>query len=82
MFNAIAELKPKKVLAILLTGMGTDGAKGLLNLKKIGSTTVAQDEKTSIVYGMPKAAAQLGAADWILPLDHVSGFIKTWMDKN
>ncbi|MCX8110074.1 MAG: chemotaxis-specific protein-glutamate methyltransferase CheB [Syntrophorhabdaceae bacterium] len=64
-------------VAVLLTGMGRDGAKGMLKLKKAGWHTIAQDEKTSIVYGMPKAAVQIGAVDEILPLEDIAhGIIK------
>ncbi len=59
--------------AVLLTGMGADGAQGLLALKNKDWRTIAQDRKSSIVYGMPKAAAQIGAAQSILPLDHIAG---------
>ncbi|RYE96860.1 MAG: chemotaxis response regulator protein-glutamate methylesterase, partial [Oxalobacteraceae bacterium] len=57
---------------ILLTGMGRDGANGLLALRRSGKTTIAQDEASSAVYGMPKAAAELGAAEKILALDSIS----------
>ncbi len=67
---------PRKDIAVLLTGMGKDGAKGLLALRKAGWHTIAQDEKTSAVYGMPAAAAQLNAADDILALEEIAGNIK------
>lgn len=56
----------------VLTGMGRDGAEGLLKLKKNGATTFAQDEASSIVYGMPKACVELGAADKVLPLNDMA----------
>jgi len=59
---------PYTGVAALLTGMGRDGAEGLLRLKKSGWFTIAQDEHTSVVYGMPKAAKDLGAVDQVLPL--------------
>ena len=55
----------------LLTGMGRDGALGLLALRQSGAATIAQDEATSVIYGMPREAAQLGAADRILPLGEI-----------
>jgi len=58
--------------AAILTGMGKDGADGLLELKKQGATTLAQDEKSCVVYGMPKAAAENGAASSILPLNQIA----------
>lgn len=59
------------VTAALLTGMGNDGAHGLLELKRAGATTIAQDECTSIVFGMPRVAAELGAANFVLPLQDI-----------
>jgi two-component system chemotaxis response regulator CheB len=72
---------PRKVIAGLLTGMGHDGARGLLELRKIGARTVAQDESTSVVYGMPKAAADLGAAEKILPLPEIAPFFLRCLSK-
>ncbi len=62
----------EKGVAVLLTGMGKDGAKGLLALREAGWHTIAQDEATSVVYGMPKAAAELGAAQEILPVEKIA----------
>lgn len=59
------------MIGIVLTGMGKDGAEGLLKVKENGGYTIAQDEKTSVIYGMPKAAAEIGAAKAILPLDKI-----------
>lgn len=66
---------PQKGVAVLLTGMGGDGARGLKALRKAGWHTIAQDEKTSVVYGMPKAAAALDAAVEVLPLGKIAGTI-------
>jgi two-component system chemotaxis response regulator CheB len=63
------------VLAGVFTGMGRDGAEGLLRLRERGATTFAQDEATSIVYGMPRAAWENGAAQRQLPLDRAADFI-------
>ncbi|NOX25660.1 MAG: chemotaxis response regulator protein-glutamate methylesterase [Deltaproteobacteria bacterium] len=60
-----------KIVAVLLTGMGRDGALGLLAIKKMGGYTIAQDEESSVVYGMPKAARDMGAADEILSLQEI-----------
>lgn len=62
----------KPLVAVLLTGMGRDGARGLRNLRDAGHFTIAQDETTSALYGMPKAAAQLDAAREILPLNRIA----------
>ncbi|MCX6901315.1 MAG: chemotaxis response regulator protein-glutamate methylesterase [Verrucomicrobia bacterium] len=66
---------PYTGVAALLTGMGRDGAEGLLLLKKSGWFTIAQDEHTSVVYGMPKAAKDLGAVDQVLPLPGIASAI-------
>ena len=66
---------PVKGVAVLLTGMGRDGAKGLLELRKAGWHTIAQNEKTSAVYGMPKAAVELGAAIQVLPVEKIADAI-------
>jgi two-component system, chemotaxis family, response regulator WspF len=71
-FLSVAHHWPGKGIAVLLTGMGRDGAQGLLALRKVGWHTIAQDEKTSVVYGMPKAAAQIDAAKEILPIEKIA----------
>ena len=62
----------KRVIAAILTGMGRDGAEGLLALKKAGARTFGQDEATSLVYGMPKVASDIGAVEHQLPLDRIA----------
>jgi two-component system response regulator WspF len=59
-------------VGVLLTGMGRDGARGLKRLRDGGATTVAQDKETWAVYGMPKAAAELGAASLVVPLPQIA----------
>ncbi len=61
----------RQVTAALLTGMGRDGAQGMLELRRAGAATIAQDEATSVVYGMPRAAWEIGAAQIRLPLDRI-----------
>ena len=56
-----------RLIGIVLTGMGKDGAEGIRHIKKVGGITMAQDQKSSTIYGMPKAAAQTGAVDFVLP---------------
>jgi len=56
-----------RLIGIVLTGMGKDGAEGIRHVKKVGGITMAQDQKSSTIYGMPKAAAQTGAVDFVLP---------------
>ncbi|HWG71393.1 MAG TPA: chemotaxis response regulator protein-glutamate methylesterase [Steroidobacteraceae bacterium] len=71
-FASVGEHWPGEAVGVLLTGMGRDGAKGLKTLRDKGHYTIAQDQATSTVYGMPKAAAILGAAVDILPLQHIA----------
>lgn len=62
LFNSVAKRAGRRAVGILLTGMGADGAKGLLNMRNAGAITFAQDQKSCVVYGMPKVAVDLGAA--------------------
>lgn len=71
-YASVAENWSGDLVAVLLTGMGRDGAEGLLTLRNKGVLTVAQDEATCAVYGMPKAAAKIGAAERILPLQEIA----------
>jgi len=75
MFRSVAQNVGANAVGVLLTGMGDDGAKGLLEMQELGSPTVIQDEKTSIVWGMPGSAAKIGAGDEVLPLDRIAGRI-------
>jgi two-component system chemotaxis response regulator CheB len=61
----------KNALGVLLTGMGADGAKGMLEMKQAGAFNIAQDESTSVVFGMPREAILLNAVDRVLPLCHI-----------
>ena len=61
LFNSVAEAAGPHAIGIILTGMGRDGAKGLLKMKNAGARTIGQDESTCVVYGMPKAAYDIGA---------------------
>src|ERR1700733_3221541 len=71
MFESLAVDRGAEVLACLLTGMGRDGAAGLLAIRRAGGFTIAQDESTSVIYGMPREAVLLGAAQMVLPLDQI-----------
>lgn len=75
LFRSVAEAGVDRCAAALLTGMGSDGAEGLLALRNAGAWTVAQDERTSAVYGMPREAVRLGAAAKVAPLDRVAGVL-------
>lgn len=75
LFESLAQPGRGTSAAVLLTGIGRDGAKGLLKLRRAGWHTIAQDEATSVVYGMPQAARQLGAAAAILPVDQIAAAV-------
>jgi len=75
LFDSMAEIMGKNVIGVVLTGMGTDGARGLYKLKRKGAKIIAQDRETSVVYGMPKAAVDLGIVDYELPIDKIAGKI-------
>ncbi|MGJ4789976.1 protein-glutamate methylesterase/protein-glutamine glutaminase [Leptospira koniambonensis] len=75
LFRSVSRQVGKNSLGIIMTGMGDDGARGLLEMKNTGAYTVAQDESSSIVFGMPKEAIELGAAETILPLRKIASEI-------
>jgi two-component system chemotaxis response regulator CheB len=75
LFRSAAQYAGANALGILMTGMGDDGARGLLEMRKAGAHTVAQDEETSVVFGMPKEAIARGAAMRVLPLEAIAGEI-------
>lgn len=72
LFESGVALRGSKIVAALLTGMGRDGAKGLLQVREAGGFTAAQDEATSVVWGMPRVAYELGAVDTPMPLDDIA----------
>lgn len=72
LFNSVAAYGGANAVGVLLTGMGKDGAQGLLKMKEAGAKTIAQDEKSCVVFGMPKAAIDIGAADKVVALSDVS----------
>ncbi len=71
LFDSIAKVVRQSAVGVILTGMGGDGAKGLLRMREAGARTIGQDEETSIVYGMPKMAYELGAVEKRVPLDSI-----------
>jgi len=75
LFRSVAECAGRDVLAIILTGMGDDGARGMKVLHDGGARTIAQNEETCVVFGMPKEAIKLGAVDEILPLNQMAAAI-------
>ncbi|MCK5227489.1 MAG: chemotaxis response regulator protein-glutamate methylesterase [Desulfobulbaceae bacterium] len=75
LFNSVAAYGGSNVIGALLTGMGRDGAQGMLKMKETGAKTIAQDEKSCVVFGMPKEAIDLGAAEHVVPLRSVADTI-------
>ncbi len=75
LFQSVAKYAGSNAVGVILTGMGKDGSTGLLEMKKAGAYTIAQDEKSSTVFGMPKEAIELGAADIVLALERIAGEI-------
>ncbi len=71
LFEAIQQQYGRNAIAVLLTGMGRDGARGLKAIRDAGGRTIAQDEASCVVYGMPRAAVELGAAEQVLPLSEI-----------
>lgn len=71
-YNVVEAYAGKNAVGVIMTGMGDDGAKGLLEMKEAGAKTIAQDEKSCIVFGMPAEAIKLGAAQKIMPLNKIS----------
>ena len=80
LFDSVAKYARTDAVGIILTGMGADGAKGLLNMKNSGAFTIAQDEKSSIVFGMPKEAIKLQAAQKILDLKEIPTFLFRYLE--
>ncbi len=73
LFRSVAKFAGGNALGVIMTGMGDDGARGLKEMHDAGARTIAQDEETCVVYGMPKEAVKLGAVDRVLPLQHIAG---------
>jgi two-component system chemotaxis response regulator CheB len=72
LFNSVAQFAGANAVGVILTGMGSDGAAGLKKMKEAGAKTIAQDEKSSVVFGMPKEAIKSGAVDRVVSLSSVS----------
>ncbi len=72
LFRSAALYAGKNAVGVIMTGMGDDGAKGLLEMKQAGAATIAQDEKSCVVFGMPKVAIELGGVGEIVPLMNIA----------
>ncbi|MCX5724296.1 MAG: chemotaxis response regulator protein-glutamate methylesterase [Nitrospirae bacterium] len=81
MFDSVARYAGANAIGVILTGMGGDGAKGMLAMKQAGAYTIAQDEASCVVFGMPKEAIKLGCVDKILPLDDIPAAMITYANR-
>jgi two-component system chemotaxis response regulator CheB len=82
LFRSVAEHAGRNAVGVILTGMGRDGARGLKEMREAGAATIAQDEASSVVWGMPGEAVAIGAAGEVLPLAAISKAVRQWTDAN
>jgi two-component system chemotaxis response regulator CheB len=82
LFNSVAHSAGPNAVGAILTGMGADGAKGLLVMRQSGAHTIAQDESSCIVFGMPKVAIELGGAEEIVPLSRIADRVVHLLQQN
>ena len=75
MFTSVAEIAGSQAVGAILTGMGSDGAQGMLRMKRAGAATIAQDEASCVVFGMPREAIRVGAVESVVPLSQVASKI-------
>jgi two-component system chemotaxis response regulator CheB len=75
LFESVARTAGPAALGVILTGMGRDGARGLLTMREAGAATIGQNEASSVVYGMPKVAHEIGAVERQLPLERIGAEI-------
>jgi two-component system chemotaxis response regulator CheB len=81
LFQSVAQRNADRAVGVILTGMGHDGAKGLFDMRKNGSYTIGQDEKSCVVYGMPKSAFEMGGVEKQLPLDAIPGELVRYLSR-
>lgn len=81
LFESVAKIAEKNSIGIILTGMGKDGAQGLLKMKNTGAYTIGQDQNSCVVYGMPKAAYDIGGVDIQIPLDEIANVLIKQLNK-
>ena len=81
MFESVAQYAGGNAVGVILTGMGGDGAKGLLAMKQAGASTIAQDEASCVVFGMPKEAIKLGGVDQVVPLTEIAGAVLEYVSR-
>jgi two-component system chemotaxis response regulator CheB len=75
LFRSAARYAGKNAVGVIMTGMGDDGAKGMLEMKQAGAFTIAQDEASCVVFGMPNEAIKLGGVDRVLGLEQIPGTV-------
>jgi two-component system chemotaxis response regulator CheB len=75
LFRSAARYAGKNAVGVIMTGMGDDGARGMLEMKEAGARTIAQDERSSVVFGMPKEAIKMGGVDLVRPLDAIADYV-------
>jgi two-component system chemotaxis response regulator CheB len=78
LFRSAAQAAGRNAVGVIMTGMGDDGADGMMELRQAGAHTIAQDESTCVVFGMPKEAIERGGVDEILPLQRIAGAVLKW----
>jgi two-component system chemotaxis response regulator CheB len=81
LFASVAQYAGANAVGVILTGMGGDGAREMLTMKQAGAFTIAQDEASCVVFGMPKEAIKMGGVDKILPLSEISAAIVAYVSK-
>jgi two-component system chemotaxis response regulator CheB len=79
MFHSVAQSAGRNAVAAILTGMGADGADGMLAMRRAGARTVAQDENSSVVFGMPRVAYERGGAERLTPLDNIAATLISYL---
>jgi two-component system chemotaxis response regulator CheB len=80
LFESVARELGPRAIGCLLTGMGSDGAAGLLAMRRAGARTLAQDEATCAVFGMPRSAVEIGAAAQVLPVSEIAAALRAHVD--
>ena len=81
LFSSVARAAGPNAIGVIMTGMGTDGARGLLEMRRAGARTIAQDEATSVIFGMPREAIKLGAAEVVVPLEEIPKTIMRMLEE-
>jgi two-component system chemotaxis response regulator CheB len=81
LFRSVARVAGKHAVGVIMTGMGCDGAEGMLEMRRSGAFTIAQDEETSVVFGMPKEALDRGGVCSVAPLDRLAGLALTHFEQ-